>query len=209
MAGRTATDLAAEEVVDAALAILAEEGLAAVSMRNVGARLGVSPVPLYSRVGNKDALLAAMAERLMAGVAPDVDPGETWSAYASRWAHALRTRFAVTAQLRLVLGSPRAPFVEATRPLVGVLRDQGFESDEAVQACRLLLWAVSGFATVEGGSHREPGRRSGRAGRRPGGDPGGVTTAEADQLFGLHVRYVVDGIARDHGQAVAETGEPT
>jgi len=199
--GRTAFDLAADEVVDAALAILADEGLAAVSMRNVGARLGTSPVPVYRRVGNKEALLAAMAERLMAGMAPEVDGGETWERYATRWATAVRARYAATAELRLVLGNPRRPFVEASRPLVAVLREQGFEADEAVQACRLLLWAVSGFATVEGGSPRER-RPPGRGRRRPGGDPAGVSATEADALFALQVRYVVEGIGRDHATHV-------
>jgi TetR/AcrR family tetracycline transcriptional repressor len=40
-------------------------------MRSVSARLGVSPVPLYSRVGNKDVLLDAVADRLLADLAPD------------------------------------------------------------------------------------------------------------------------------------------
>jgi AcrR family transcriptional regulator len=194
MAGRTAFDLDADEVIDAAIALLDEEGLDAVSMRSVGARLGVSPVPLYSRVGNKDALLEAMAERLMAGMAPALEPGEAWAAYAERWAMAVRRRFSRSAELRLVVGNPRAPFVEASRPLIDTLREQGFEADEAVQACRLLLWAVSGFATIEGGSVRDRPSR----GRRPGGDPAGVSRAEADHLFALHVRYVVEGIARDH-----------
>jgi len=198
MAGRTASDLDADEVVEAAIAILAEEGLDAVSMRNVGARLGVSPVPLYSRVGNKDALLSAMAERLMAGMAPEVEEAEAWPDYARRWAASVRGRFVATSQLRLVLGSPRRPFVEASRPLVTILRDQGFEPDEAVQACRLLLWAVSGFATVEGGTVRN---RPTSGSRRAGGDPAGVTSAEADELFTIHVRHVIDGIARDHAAA--------
>ena len=196
MAGRTATDLDADEVVDAAIAILTEDGLGAVSMRNVGARLGVSPVPLYSRVGNKDALLSAMAERLMADMAPAVEPGEAWRDYALRWAASVRRRNAATAELRLVVGNSRRPFVEASRPLVQILREQGFEPDEAVQACRLLLWTVSGFATVEGS--RSVGTDVRPRGRRPGGDPTGVTRAEADELFALQVRYVVDGIARDH-----------
>ena len=75
--------------------------------------------------------------------------------------------------------------------------------DEAVQACRLLLWAVSGFAIVEGGSSRASGRARPRRSRRPGGDPSGVTPAEADELFALHVRYLIDGIERDRTAAGA------
>jgi hypothetical protein len=62
-----------------------------------------------------------------------------------------------------------------------------------VQACRLLLWAVVGFATVEG---RRPDEGL-RAARRPGGDPSGITAREADQLFEIHMRYVLEGIERD------------
>ena len=103
MAGRTASDLAPEEIVDTAIDIFTREGLAAVSMRNVGARLGVSPVPLYRRVGNKDALLDAMADRLLAGMAPDPRPDEPWPAYATRWAEAVRARLAATGDMRLLL----------------------------------------------------------------------------------------------------------
>jgi TetR/AcrR family tetracycline transcriptional repressor len=64
-------ELDAHEIVTAAVEIFEESGLDAVSMRSVSARLGVSPVPLYSRVGNKDVLLDAVADRLLADLAPD------------------------------------------------------------------------------------------------------------------------------------------
>ena len=54
----------------AAVEIFEESGLDAVSMRSVSARLGVSPVPLYSRIGNKEALVDAIADRLLANLAP-------------------------------------------------------------------------------------------------------------------------------------------
>ena len=66
-------DLEADEIVTAAVEIFQESGLDAVSMRSVAARLGVSPMPLYSRVGNKDALLDAIAERLLEDLAPPRD----------------------------------------------------------------------------------------------------------------------------------------
>ena len=79
-------DLEADEIVTAAVEIFQESGLDAVSMRSVAARLGVSPMPLYSRVGNKDALLDAIAERLLEDLAPPATDDEPWDAYALRWA---------------------------------------------------------------------------------------------------------------------------
>lgn len=187
-------ELEADEIVDAAADIFYEDGLEAVSMRSVAGRLGVSPVPLYSRVGNKDALVDALAERLFADLAPPVEPAEVWSDYALRWSRRLRDRLGPAREGRLLRSIGRDPFVAASRPLVELMRQGGFEADAAVQACRLLMWAAVGFVAVESGT--APATRPRRA--RPGGDPGGIAPAEADALFDLHVRYLVEGIERDH-----------
>jgi AcrR family transcriptional regulator len=201
MAGRTAFDLDATEIVQAAIEIFEEQGLDAVSMRTVAARLGVSPVPLYSRVGNKEALLDAMADHVLADVAPLQKAHEPWQGYAMRWSMALRDRLVATADIRLVLGHRRSPYVEASKPLVDALREAGFASDAAVQACRLLIWATAGFVVVET-TRPQSKDNQGKRPRRPGGDPNVVTRAEADHLFVLHLGYVVEGIERD-----AETSE--
>jgi AcrR family transcriptional regulator len=85
-------ELAADEIVAAAVDIFLEQGLDAVSMRSVAARLGVSPAPLYSRVGNKDSLVDAIADHLLADLAPPHAEGESWMDYALRWAKELRHR---------------------------------------------------------------------------------------------------------------------
>lgn len=198
-------DLDADEIVGAAVDIFRESGLDAVSMRSVSTRLGVSPVPLYSRVGNKEALIEAMAERLLGDPAPAPVTGEGWADYTVRWARALRDRLRLARDSRLIVPPDRAGYVEASRPLLQVMRGDGIPADAAVQACRLVMWATVGFAAVESGA-RPPARRRGRA--RPGGDPGGVDQEEIDTLFDIHIRYVIDGIQkdvkgeRDRGRAV-------
>ena len=147
--------LESSAIVDAAIDILREQGLDAVSMRTVAARLGVSPFPLYSRIGNKDALLDAMAERLLADLGPGgltrPSPGRTtrW-----RWAHELRRRLRAVPDSRLVLGPRRWAYVDATGPLVAALRRGGVGADEAVRACRMLMWATIGFVVTEAGAPR-------------------------------------------------------
>jgi TetR/AcrR family tetracycline transcriptional repressor len=195
-------DLDADEIITAAVEILQESGLDAVSMRSVSSRLGVSPVPLYSRIGNKDALLEAIADRLVADLAPQGKAGERWDEYAMRWTRELRARLRRARDSRLILWPGRDAYVEASRPLIAAMRSDGFAADAAVQACRLLTWATVGFAAVEGGV--EPGRRRWR-GRRPGGDPRGVDAAESDALFDLQIRYVIEGIARDAASDAANS----
>jgi AcrR family transcriptional regulator len=187
-------DLDADEIITAAVEILREFGLDAVSMRSVSSRLGVSPVPLYSRIGNKDALLDAVADRLLADLPPPENTGERWDEYAMRWTRELRARLRGARDSRLILWPGRDAYVEASRPLVAGMRSAGFAADAAVQACRLLTWATVGFAAVESGV-QPAGRRP--RGSRPGSDPRGVDAAEADTLFDLHIRYVIEGIARD------------
>ncbi|MCU1465644.1 MAG: transcriptional regulator, TetR family [Actinomycetia bacterium] len=187
-------DLDAEEIVTAAVEIFEESGLDAVSMRSVSARLGVSPVPLYSRIGNKEALLDAIADRLLADLAPPANEDEPWDAYAARWARELRIRSRRVRDSRLLLWPGRDAYVEASRPLVDTMRRDGFAADAAVQACRLLMWATVGFGAIESGV--EPPRRGPRR-TRPGGDPGGVSPNEAEALFDLHIRYLIEGIGRD------------
>jgi AcrR family transcriptional regulator len=188
-------DLGADEIIEAAIDILRERGLDAVSMRSVSSRLGVSPVPLYSRVGNKEALLDAIADHLLVDLAPPSSRYETWTAYAERWARALRARLRQTQDSRLILGPRRHAYVEASRPLVDAMREGGLTADAAVQGCRLLMWATVGFVAMEAGAAPPPDRWR-RVGRS-GGDPAGVTAEEVDVLFELHIRYLIDGIARD------------
>ena len=200
--GKAAFDLDADEIVTAAVEIFRESGLDAVSMRSVATRLGVSPVPLYSRIGNKDALVDAIADRIFANVTPPRVDEEPWDSYAARWASALRAQLVPAQESRLILSLGRDAFVEVSRPLVDAMRHDGFRADAAVQACRLLMWATVGFVAVESGA-----RPSGR-GRpkqvRPGGDAGGIDAAEVDTLFNIHIRHLIDGIARD---AAAERAE--
>jgi len=201
-----AFELDADVIITAAVDILQESGLDAVSMRSVSTRLGVSPVPLYSRIGNKDALVNAIAERLLADLAPPTDDDEPWGEYAARWAQELRARLRQARDSRLILSAGRGAYVAASRPLIEAMRRDGFAVDAAVQACRLLMWATVGFGAVETGAEppRQPRRRS-----RPGGDPGGLDAAEIDSLFELHIRYVIEGITGDAGaEAAASRAKP-
>lgn len=73
-----------ERIVDAATAIADESGLDAASMRAVAERLGVTPMALYKHLDDRAALVDAMLDRVLAGVA---SPAPTAS-----WDDAVRSR---------------------------------------------------------------------------------------------------------------------
>jgi TetR/AcrR family tetracycline transcriptional repressor len=64
-------------VVDGALALLDTEGLDGLTMRKLGAALGVQAGALYRHFPSKQALLDAMAEKLVEGIA-EPPPEGSW-----------------------------------------------------------------------------------------------------------------------------------
>lgn len=189
-------ELDAEQIVAAAVDILREGGLDAVSMRSVAGRLGVTPPPVYARVGNKDALLGAIAEHFLSDAAPAVQSGEPWPDYARRWTQQMRQRLTAAADSRLFLQVRRPTYLEATRPLLKCMRRDGMSTDAAVRACRLLTWATVGFVAMD---HPPSAASSRRRNRLAGSDPEGVTAEEIDELFTAHIDYLIEGIAREEG----------
>jgi len=67
--GRT-RPVTAGAVVDAALVVIDEDGLDALTMRRLAHDLGVEPVTIYRQLPNKEAILAGVAEKLWRELAP-------------------------------------------------------------------------------------------------------------------------------------------
>ncbi|GAA2994547.1 TetR/AcrR family transcriptional regulator C-terminal domain-containing protein [Kitasatospora albolonga] len=79
-----------EQITVAAVGLADEEGLAAVTMRAVAARLGVAVMSLYSYVPDKDTLLELMVDAVSAGM-EFPPPSEDWRADVRGLARAQRT----------------------------------------------------------------------------------------------------------------------
>ncbi len=136
------TPLGREAVVERALAVADAEGLDAVTIRRLAADLGVTPMALYWHVASKDELLAAMGDRLFAGMPPHTDP-------ASPWPDQLRELVgALVAALRAhpataALAAPRVlqndEGRELTERALQLLRTAGFPVEQAAQIARHLL----------------------------------------------------------------------
>ncbi|MFF8288374.1 TetR/AcrR family transcriptional regulator C-terminal domain-containing protein [Streptomyces sp. NPDC016309] len=82
-------DLTRDRVVRAAMEIADAEGLAALSMRGVAARLGVAAMSPYRHVGSKDELVALMTDAAYGEVTHPAVPPEGWRARLETGARAM------------------------------------------------------------------------------------------------------------------------
>lgn len=140
-----------DQVLDAALEIADEGGLTAVTMANVGARLGVEAMSLYRHIGNKEEMLDGLVDGVFAEI--EVPPN------AHDWRDALRQRaVSVHAALRrhpwaIGLLESRSQPGPATLghhdAMVAILLRAGFAAGRAVRVYNLLDSYVYGFALQE------------------------------------------------------------
>ena len=82
--------LSAQQVVEAAIEIADEDGLGAVSMHAVAARLGFTTMALYRYFPSKEALYDAIVDAGMGLPPRPTEPRGDWRTEVTRWAHAKR-----------------------------------------------------------------------------------------------------------------------
>ncbi len=147
---KDAEPLARERIVDAAIKIIDDEGLDALSMRRLGAELGVNPMAAYYHVPNKAALYDLVLEAVMG--AADMSGIDASQPATERLKQAARAYRAA------ILTHPRAIPVFATRsvrtaaalrpiePILGILFAAGFTPSEAMTAVDCLGQYILGGA---------------------------------------------------------------
>ena len=141
--------LTRDQIVAAALRLVDADGLSALSMRRLGADLGVEAMALYRHVNGREDLLEAMIEDVTARLelSEDVDlgPHGGWQTYLQWLAHTVRdialehphifpliaTRHPAAAWLRPPLRS-----LEVVEDFLTVLQRNGFSDDRSVTAYR-------------------------------------------------------------------------
>ncbi len=82
--------LTPDDVVQAAMQIADEDGLAAVTMHAVAARLGFTTMALYRYFPNKETLFDAIVDAGMGLPPRPAEPREDWRSEVARWARAKR-----------------------------------------------------------------------------------------------------------------------
>ena len=154
------------EILDAALAIADEQGLDAVTMRAVAARVGLTPMALYPHVGGKDGLLDGIVERLLAELLPMLQASGGAEDRLRSVALAVRgvaRRHPSAFSLMLSRPSVTPGSLRELDALYQTLLDAGVPPEHVTRVERLLSTFALGFAVSEvSGRFRPDDVRTGR-----------------------------------------------
>ena len=150
--------LTRERVVEAALALADAQGLAALSMRTLGASLGVQAMSLYNHVANKDEILDAIVDRVVSEieVPSPLDPWKVAMRRRAISAHAVLLRHPWVCALlmsRVNAGPAMIRYIDAT---LGCLHQAGFSLEMADQIWNTLDSHLYGFTLQELNSPVKP-----------------------------------------------------
>jgi AcrR family transcriptional regulator len=154
------------EITAAAVAIADAEGLSAVTMRSVAARIGVGVMSLYSYVSDKDTLLELMIDHVIGDQPTPPAPTGTWTDDLRTLAHAQRDLMRrhpwLPAALpeRQTLGPNTLAFTEHA---LAVLEPAGLGGQAALEAFSLVIGFVASHVSYEVAQDRA----AARAGRTP------------------------------------------
>jgi TetR/AcrR family tetracycline transcriptional repressor len=141
--------LTRERVVAEALTVIAHDGIQALTMRRLAARLGVVPGALYHHVGNKQQLQDLVLDGVLAEVDVHLDLSLAWTEQLKLLAHRLRAVLeahpgvAGILKTRDPLGPHSLALAEA---LLAPLQAAGFADRQAGLAFSLLVDYTVGFA---------------------------------------------------------------
>lgn len=196
--------LSQARIATTALTLLDRDGLQALTMRRLGAKLGVEAMAIYRYFPNKAALLADVVEVLLAELvipAPSDTPWEIVLRDVSRAYRALLLRHphAIPLLAALPLSDPAA--ARAAGAVLAQLRAAGFDAQSALKALATITSYVVGVAQWEVGTAPFRAEREGRPiALPPDADPylielaPQLAAADCDETFEFGLDVILRGL---------------
>jgi AcrR family transcriptional regulator len=143
-------------VIEAALKVMDEEGLEAVTMRRIGRELGVEAMSLYNHVEDKEDILDGICERVMSEF-EFPEPADDWQETCRRGAREWRRLLKKHPDVMRLFASERGPVrsPDSMRPMefaLRLLREGGLSDRDTAQAFHAFGGYIQGFVVMEMGS---------------------------------------------------------
>jgi AcrR family transcriptional regulator len=140
-----------ETILDRAVALIEREGPDALSMRRLGASLGVEAMAIYHHFSGRQELLRAIGDRLLEPL-HHIELGEDWREACRRFATALRDVAVAWPATFQLLGLQPFDTPDSLGPverLLGVLIAAGFAPPTALAVYRATASYARGYALAE------------------------------------------------------------
>lgn len=143
--------LTRERIIDAAVELVDANGVEALSMRKLGAALGVEAMSLYNHVTNKDDLINGVLDAILRQI--DLPSSELpWDEQLRVIAHGFRRAGHAHPRIFPLFGSRAIRSVEGMAPLersYAALREAGLDGDDALDAFVAMASFVFGYVLTE------------------------------------------------------------
>jgi TetR/AcrR family transcriptional regulator, tetracycline repressor protein len=147
--------LSRDQIVRAAAELAAREPGVVLTIKRVAEAVDSAPMALYRYFPDRDDLLQAVADRIIADAEHTEPPGDTWQDQLRAWMHTSRERLRPYRQLLSYMAATEQPaWVPALVTLTRVLRPLRLGEDELALAVTLICSTVIGHAVYE--THRRP-----------------------------------------------------
>ena len=193
-------------VLDAAMRIVEEQGLEALSMRRLAAELGVAVTAIYWHVGNRETLIAQLVDRTVATLGDVAPAGRTPEQRILAVGRALR---------RLIHDHPHViglvyehgrtalMMLPAERALAREVAAAGLTGPRGATVVRAILHHVVGYVLLERAVQRSPEqhpstselwREAGEIGVDPALTRALGRPIDQDRLFEASLRALVTGL---------------
>lgn len=174
-----------EAVIDAALRVIDDDGLDALTMRRLAHDLGVEPVTVYRQLPSKEAILAGVAEKLWREMTPPDAAGD-----ATGWKEQVRGMWLSLNELMqrhpnaipiIARGGTYSSTAGAgTTEMMRVFRDAGLSPAEAAELLHILSACVVGFGFATLWGRQAAGGLAHAASERPEHMSGDAAADDAD-----------------------------
>jgi AcrR family transcriptional regulator len=203
-------------IIEAAVALIEEQGPDGLSMRRLGAALGVEGMAIYHHYGSRDELLGAISEHLLDPLR-ELELDGDWRMACHRFAVALREiarRYPSSFRLLGLQPFDTAAALSSVERLLGALVAAGFGPADALAIYRATVSYARGFALAEVAgftvdASRPEGRR--RLDALPtdefpilGGRTAELAALGADAAYELGLQAMLRGL----GGPAPRTGKP-
>jgi AcrR family transcriptional regulator len=204
--------VSAERIVDVALEIVDRDGVDGLTMRGLAAKIGVAVTAIYWHVGDKEALLDAVADRVATEFGSITVRGADPVARIVSLGHSLRRNLLERANLVRIAhqqGRTAAVFQPARRVLVRELTAAGVRGADAAFAVQAVLALVTGSVLTRIQIERAPASRDTPEGLWTIGDVADAPDLlefladpiDPEQLFTRSLDTLVRGLVAPHPAA--------